>query len=195
VPVDIETPRFDVSAVLRLADRRPSDPVYWRYRDAGVFADWAIVVVRYDPAREEMVVDDEILIVLERSRSVLRGRRVRGPRLAVCPRLCGRRGRVLWLVGEAQGLDFACRECAGIEYATAATSDPIERARLGLRRLERQLADARPVRRARRHRRLEDRVRAAGEELRRLRRERADRLHERVARAATESLLEEWQLT
>lgn len=179
-PMDYDTqvPRFDVAAVVRAALRHPGRQGTWRFR-LSPWREWRSASVSYDPVAEELLVDDAILLDLERVPTYLHGRRVLGARLAVCPRLCGRRGRVLWLDVIADELDLACRRCAGVAYASAATGDPVERARLRERRLRERLMSASPLRRGKRHRRLEERARAAKEDLRSLRASRREQLRAR----------------
>lgn len=61
------------------------------------------------------------------------GKVARGPVLAVCPRGCGSRARVLWVDPEEEFFPV-CRECAQIEYATARGTE-LERAELAYDRL------------------------------------------------------------
>jgi len=170
--LDTQVPRFDVAAVVRDALRHPNHAVVWSFKHDDLWDDWTSVPVVFDPLEDSLLVDDAILIQLERVPTRLRGRRLPGARLAPCPRRCGRLVRVLRVDPYDDELSFGCRDCLGIRYASAATSCEVERARLAHRRLRSRFDALRPQRRSKRYRELEQRVVHSASCLRSLRRER-----------------------
>ena len=126
--LDTDAHRFDVAKAIRAARRSPVLAAMW----AGL---------RVELNEDEGLLDvDGIEIELERTLARLpSGRAVPGATVARCPRGCGRRARVLWADPDERDLSLACRQCVGVEYATARTSSEYERARIALIRLRGRL--------------------------------------------------------
>lgn len=129
--LDTQALKLDVAKVVRVARQSPFRVVRWPG-----------VEVQVDQDTERLVLEDGLVIELERVpvRVPSTGRMVRGPILARCPRGCGNRARVLWLdPHEVEAEVFPmCRECARVEYFTARASE-LDRARIAYQRLRDRL--------------------------------------------------------
>lgn len=131
---DDQVRRFDVARIHRAAQAVQSGVVMWERTP-----------VVLDPELDVLVVDDALVIEIERV--VVRlpnGRAAGGPVLARCPRGCGRRARVLWEDPLDEEGFLACRKCVGVVYATAATGSERVRAQLAYDRLRKRLGLVRP---------------------------------------------------
>lgn len=126
--LDTETRRFDVAKAIRAARQSPISAAHW----AGLRVDV--------DENEGLLVVDDLEIELERTRARLPSARVvAGATVALCPRGCARRARVLWVDPLDPDLFLACRTCVSVQYATASTSSGLERAKLALARLRARL--------------------------------------------------------
>ncbi len=123
--LDVDALRLDVSAIVRDARRVETRRVRWMGRE-----------VIFDEEAEELRFEEDDF-ELELTRVPVRvpttGHMSRGPVLALCPRRCGARARVLW-TSTAGEFFPVCRSCAGVEYATARGTE-LERAELAYKRL------------------------------------------------------------
>lgn len=132
--LDTRVARFDLAECLRVSRARPGRVLSWN--------GMSLVV---DARRDVLVLDDRIVITLDRvGVPVPSGRVVAGPVLARCPCGCGRRARVLWARPFDRDRPIACRSCALVEYATAATRSEVERATIALERLRRRFGLTKP---------------------------------------------------
>lgn len=122
--LDTEATRLDVAGAVREARAQGTEFVRWGRWQIEVSEDTLLVAGRViDLVRQAVLIPgtDEV---------------VEGPPLARCPRPgCHRRARVLWALPWNE-TGIACRACAGVRYASASTSDPVDRARLALDRLK-----------------------------------------------------------
>ena len=132
--LDTSTARFDVAEVVRASRRSGGRPLRWQG-----------LSVYLDADRNEIVIGGTIVLTIHRVLVPLPcGTIVRGPVLAHCPRGCGRRARVLWMHVFDGRSSLACRACACVTYATAATRCEVERARLAHDRLRGRLGLIKP---------------------------------------------------
>lgn len=130
----MNTPRFDVAEVMRASRRAGAAALRWH----GL----SVVLAK---ERDAMVIGGEIVVTLDRVLVPLpSGTIVPGPVLGRCPRGCGRRARVLWMHLFDGHVSLACRACACVTYATAATRSEVERARLAYDRLRNRLGLTKP---------------------------------------------------
>ncbi len=123
--LDADAVRLDIARLIRVARTTPSRCVRWMGRVIELDEDTEVLVFQDD--------DLEIDLVRVPVRVPSTGKLVRGPVLAVCPRGCRRRARILWSEPRAE-LFPVCRECAQVEYATARGTE-LERAELAYARL------------------------------------------------------------
>lgn len=158
--LDTQAYRLDVAEVVRVARQSPDHIVRW-----------VGVEIQVDEDAERLVVDDGLVIELERVRVRVpsTGRIARGPVLARYPRGCGNRARVLWLDPRDAEVEVfpVCRECARVEYVTARASE-LERARIAYQRLRDRLGlskyasrEPRPHQKRRAYRRDDQRLEKA----------------------------------
>lgn len=135
MPLDTNTARFDVAEAIRVARRSPVRVAKWRgvsvqlHEDESALTIGAVLVLHLYrvPAR------------------VPHGGIVPGPVFAECPRRCGRRARVLWdrSFGGAEP-SLACRTCARVSYASAATRSEYVRARIAHERMRERVGLRQP---------------------------------------------------
>jgi hypothetical protein len=128
--LDMDAVRFDLAASIRDARRR---------RDRRTR--WLGVVIKFDEARDRVHLGPPLGMDLDVERSITTlpsGARASAVPLVRCPRGCGARVRVLWLT-EERPPTLACRECAGVRYASAATSSELVRASIAYSRVREKL--------------------------------------------------------
>lgn len=127
--LDTDALRLDVAAVVRVARSTETRRVRWARR-----------FIEFDEEQEVLLFpedDLEVNLVRIRVRVPSTGEWARGPVLAVCPRGCRRRARVLWCDPRSEFFPV-CRSCARVEYASAHGTE-LERAELAHARLRDRL--------------------------------------------------------
>lgn len=123
--LDTDALRLDIAHLIRVARTTTTRQVRWTGR-----------LIEFDENDERLVFhDDDVEVELARVRVPVpfTGDIARGPVLAICPRGCGARARILWCDPESEFFPV-CRECAQVEYATARGTE-LDRAELAYARL------------------------------------------------------------